>query len=140
MRLDLVLIFFGIAGVGLAAYRVVRTERLRRRGVQEPFSSRIAVSLSVLGRFATAAGVASLSGALLVAGNAGTAGTAVGMLIGLSVACALIGLAAAALLYFLVPDYFHPMFVNPLGWVLLGLAAGLLAIGNLIIRRITQIA
>ena len=52
----------------------------------------------------------------------------------------LLPIAAAALLYFLVPDYFHPMFVNPLGWVLLGLAAGLLAIGNLIIRRITQIA
>src|SRR5437660_10591359 len=98
MRLDPVLVFCGIAGVGLAAYRVVRTERLRRRGVQGPFSSHRAVRLAVLGHFATAAGVASFSGALLVAGYAGPGETAVGMLIGLSVACALIGLAAAALL------------------------------------------
>jgi tight adherence protein B len=52
----------------------------------------------------------------------------------------LLPLAAGALLYFLVPDYFRPMFVNPLGWVLLGISAGLLVIGNLIIRRITKIA
>jgi tight adherence protein B len=52
----------------------------------------------------------------------------------------LLPLAAAALLYFLVPDYFRPMFVNPLGWVLLGISAGLLVIGNVIIRRITKIA
>ena len=49
-------------------------------------------------------------------------------------------LAAGALLYFLVPDYFRPMFVNPLGWVMLGISAGLLVIGNVIIRRITKIA
>jgi len=42
-------------------------------------------------------------------------------------------------LFFLVPDYFRPMFVNPLGWVILGLAATLLVIGNIIIRRITAI-
>lgn len=52
----------------------------------------------------------------------------------------LLPLAAGALLYFLVPDYFRPMFVNPLGWVMLGIAAGLLVIGNVIIRRITKIA
>jgi tight adherence protein B len=52
----------------------------------------------------------------------------------------LLPLAAGALLYFLVPDYFRPMFVNPLGWVMLGISAGLLVIGNLIIRRITRIA
>ncbi len=52
----------------------------------------------------------------------------------------LLPVAAAALLYFLVPDYFRPMFINPLGWVMLGLAAGLLVIGNVIIRRITKIA
>ena len=51
----------------------------------------------------------------------------------------LLPLAAAALLYFLVPDYFRPMFVNPLGWVMLAVSAGLLMIGNVIIRRITQI-
>lgn len=52
----------------------------------------------------------------------------------------LLPLAAGALLYFLVPDYFRPMFVNPLGWVMLGISAGLLVIGNVIIRRITKIA
>ena len=52
----------------------------------------------------------------------------------------LLPVAAAALLYFVVPDYFRPMFVNPLGWVMIGVSAGLLVIGNVIIRRITQIA
>jgi Flp pilus assembly protein TadB len=32
------------------------------------------------------------------------------------------------------------MFVSPLGWIILGLAAALLLIGNAIIRRITAIA
>jgi len=52
----------------------------------------------------------------------------------------LLPVIAAAFLYFVVPDYFRPMFINPVGWVILGLAAGLLAIGNVIIRRITTIA
>src|SRR5437899_2006761 len=52
----------------------------------------------------------------------------------------LLPVAAGGLLFFLVPDYFRPMFVNPLGWVILGLAAALLVIGNVIIRRITAIA
>jgi tight adherence protein B len=52
----------------------------------------------------------------------------------------LLPVSAAAFLYFLVPDYFRPMFVNPFGWVMLGLAAALLVIGNVIIRRITKIA
>jgi tight adherence protein B len=52
----------------------------------------------------------------------------------------LLPLAAATGLYFLVPDYFRPMFGSPLGWVLIGLAAGMLVIGNVIIRRITKIA
>jgi tight adherence protein B len=52
----------------------------------------------------------------------------------------LLPVVAAAFLYFIVPDYFRPMFVNPVGWVLIGIAAGMLAIGNLIIRRITKIA
>src|SRR6267378_2871167 len=51
----------------------------------------------------------------------------------------LLPVAAAAFLYFLVPDYFRPMFTNPLGWVMLGICAGFLIIGNLIIRRITRI-
>jgi tight adherence protein B len=52
----------------------------------------------------------------------------------------LLPVAAATFLYFLVPDYFRPMFVNPLGWVMLGIAAAFLVIGNVIIRRITKIA
>ncbi len=48
--------------------------------------------------------------------------------------------AAAVFLYFIVPDYFRPMFVNPLGWVMLGVAAAMLGIGNVIISRITRIA
>ena len=52
----------------------------------------------------------------------------------------LLPVIAAAFLYFVVPDYFRPMFINPVGWVILGLAAGLLAIGNVIIRRMTAIA
>ncbi len=52
----------------------------------------------------------------------------------------LLPVAAATFLYFLVPDYFRPMFVNPLGWVMLGIAAAFLIIGNVIIRRITKIA
>jgi tight adherence protein B len=52
----------------------------------------------------------------------------------------LLPVVAAAFLYFVVPDYFRPMFINPVGWVILGLAAGLLAVGNVIIRRITAIA
>src|SRR3984893_13874972 len=51
----------------------------------------------------------------------------------------LLPLAAATGLYFLVPDYFRPMFGSPLGWVLIGIAAGMLVIGNVIIRRITKI-
>ena len=47
---------------------------------------------------------------------------------------------AAAFLFFVVPDYFRPMFFNPLGWVIIGIAAGLLIIGNVLIRRITAIA
>jgi tight adherence protein B len=52
----------------------------------------------------------------------------------------LLPVSAAVFLYFLVPEYFRPMFVNALGWVMLGIAAGLLIIGNVIIRRITKIA
>jgi tight adherence protein B len=52
----------------------------------------------------------------------------------------LLPVSAAAFLYFLVPDYFRPMFTNPLGWVMLGVCAALLVIGNVIIRRITKIA
>jgi tight adherence protein B len=52
----------------------------------------------------------------------------------------LLPIAAALLLYFIVPDYFRPMFINPLGWVIVVLAAILLLVGNIIIRRLTRIA
>jgi tight adherence protein B len=51
----------------------------------------------------------------------------------------LLPVVAAAFLYFVVPDYFRPMFINPIGWVIIGLAAGLLVVGNIVIRRITAI-
>ncbi|MHB8611097.1 MAG: type II secretion system F family protein [Candidatus Dormibacteraceae bacterium] len=51
----------------------------------------------------------------------------------------LLPIAAALGLYFLVPDYFRPMFTNPLGWFMLGIAAVMLGIGNFIIRRLTAI-
>jgi tight adherence protein B len=51
----------------------------------------------------------------------------------------LLPVVAALGLYFLVPDYFRPMFTNPLGWFMLAVAAVMLAIGNVIIRRLTAI-
>jgi tight adherence protein B len=52
----------------------------------------------------------------------------------------LLPIVTAFLLYFLVRDYFRPMLVNPLGWVMLAFSGLLLFIGNLIIRRLTAIA
>ena len=52
----------------------------------------------------------------------------------------LLPIVAAVLLYFLVRDYFRPMLVNPIGWFMLALAAFLLFVGNLLIRRLTAIA
>jgi tight adherence protein B len=52
----------------------------------------------------------------------------------------LLPIVAAVLLYFLVPDYFRPMFFNPVGWAIFVLAGFLLFIGNLLIRRLTKIA
>jgi tight adherence protein B len=52
----------------------------------------------------------------------------------------LLPIVAAFLLYFLVRDYFRPMLVNPLGWFILAVAALLLFVGNVIIRRLTAIA
>ena len=52
----------------------------------------------------------------------------------------LLPIVAAFLLYFLVRDYFRPMLVNPLGWFILAVAALLLFVGNVIIRRVTAIA
>ena len=52
----------------------------------------------------------------------------------------LLPIVAAVLLYFIVQDYFRPMLTNPLGWFMLALAAVLLFVGNVIIRRLTAIA
>src|SRR5258708_1642301 len=49
-------------------------------------------------------------------------------------------IVAAVLLYFLVPDYFRPMFFNPVGWAIFVLAGILLFIVNLLIRRLPTIA
>ena len=51
----------------------------------------------------------------------------------------LLPIVAALLLYFVVGDYFRPMLVNPLGWFMLAIAALLLFVGNVIIRRLTAI-
>lgn len=52
----------------------------------------------------------------------------------------LLPIVAALLLYFVVRDYFRPMVTSPIGWFMLAIAAFLLFIGNLIIRRLTAIA
>ncbi len=46
----------------------------------------------------------------------------------------------AAFGYFVLPDYFRPLFTQPIGWVIIVLAAGLLATGTIIIRRITAVS
>ncbi len=51
----------------------------------------------------------------------------------------LLPIVAAVGLYFLVPDYFRPMFLSPVGWFILVVAAFMLAIGNVLIRRLTAI-
>ncbi len=51
----------------------------------------------------------------------------------------LLPIVAAVGLYFLVPDYFRPMFLSPVGWFILGLATFMLAVGNVLIRRLTAI-
>ena len=42
--------------------------------------------------------------------------------------------------YFVLPNYFRPMFSSPIGWLIIGAAGGLLATGTVIIRRITAIS
>jgi tight adherence protein B len=51
----------------------------------------------------------------------------------------LLPIVAAAFLFLVVPNYFRPMFTNPVGWAIVALAAILLVIGNFIIRRLTAI-
>jgi tight adherence protein B len=48
-------------------------------------------------------------------------------------------IAVAALLYVISPTYFRPMTQQPLGWLMLGAAAVMIGIGNLVIRRIVKI-
>ena len=45
----------------------------------------------------------------------------------------------AAFMFFVTPTYFQPMFGNVIGWALIIMAAFLIFIGNLIIRRIVAI-
>lgn len=52
----------------------------------------------------------------------------------------LLPIVAATFLFFVVPNYFRPMFTNPIGWAILVLAGVLLVTGNFIIRRLTAIA
>ncbi len=56
-----------------------------------------------------------------------------------SVIITLLPLAVATFGYFVLPDYFRPLFTNFLGWVIIFFAALLLATGTFIIRRITAI-
>ncbi len=51
----------------------------------------------------------------------------------------LMPVAVAVFGYFVLPDYFHPLFTTFLGWVVLIFAGFLLATGTVIIRRITQV-
>src|SRR2546421_2505295 len=55
-----------------------------------------------------------------------------------SVIITLLPLLVAAFGYFVLPDYFRPLFTNFLGWVILISAALLLGTGTFIIRRITE--
>jgi tight adherence protein B len=52
----------------------------------------------------------------------------------------LLPIVAAVFLYFVVPDYFRPIFYNPIGWAILIVAAFLLFVGNIITRRLTAIS
>jgi tight adherence protein B len=52
----------------------------------------------------------------------------------------LLPVAVAVFGYFVLPDYFHPLFTTFLGWVVLILAGLLLGTGTFIIRRITTVA
>jgi tight adherence protein B len=57
-----------------------------------------------------------------------------------SVIITLLPIVAALFLFFVTPGYFTPMLTNPVGWVLLGIALGLLVVGNIITRQMTRIA
>jgi len=42
--------------------------------------------------------------------------------------------------YFVLPDYFRPLFTTAIGWAILIVAALFLGTGTFIIRRITEVA
>jgi tight adherence protein B len=52
----------------------------------------------------------------------------------------LLPVAVAAFGYFVLPDYFRPLFTTAVGWAILIVAALLLGTGTVIIRRITQVS
>ena len=45
----------------------------------------------------------------------------------------------AVIMYSLTPAYFRPMLTNPLGWILIGIAGGLVVFGNMIMRRLAAV-
>lgn len=45
----------------------------------------------------------------------------------------------AVIMYTLTPAYFRPMLTNPLGWILIGIAGGLVVFGNMIMRRLAAV-
>ena len=51
----------------------------------------------------------------------------------------LVGVALAALLYFIAPDFFRPMFTNALGLLLIGFSLVSIAVGNVLIRRLARV-
>jgi tight adherence protein B len=48
-------------------------------------------------------------------------------------------IALSAFLYFVTPAYFKPMTENIIGWIMIGIAAFLIFVGNLIINRVVAI-
>jgi len=52
----------------------------------------------------------------------------------------LLPIVVAVFGYFVLPDYFRPLFTNPIGWLIVVIAAVLLTTGTLIIRRMTSVA
>lgn len=52
----------------------------------------------------------------------------------------LLPIAVAVFGYFVLPDYFRPLFTNAMGWLIIVIAGILLTTGTLIIRRMTTIA
>jgi len=52
----------------------------------------------------------------------------------------LLPVAVAVFGYFVLPDYFRPLFTTAIGWAILIVAALFLGTGTFIIRRITEVA